>query len=41
MNLGENLTALSDALKNGTYQMQEYYSFAIYDPKYSVIHAKP
>lgn len=39
MNLGENLTTLSDALKNGTYKMQDYYSFAIYDPKYRIIHA--
>lgn len=39
MNLGENLTVLSEALKNGTYKMQDYYSFAIYDPKYRVIHA--
>lgn len=39
MNLGENLTRLSDAIKNGTYKMQDYYSFAIYDPKYRVIHA--
>ncbi len=39
MNLGENLTALSDSLKNGTYKMLEYYNFAIYDPKYRVIHA--
>lgn len=33
MNLGENLTTLSDALKNGTYKMQDYYNFAIYDPQ--------
>ncbi len=39
MNLAENITALSDTLKNGTYQMQGYYSFAIYDPKYRMIHA--
>ncbi len=39
MNLGENLIELSDALKNGTYKMQNYYSFNIYDPKYRVIHA--
>lgn len=39
MNLGENLTLLSDALKNGTYTMQDYYSFAVYDPKHRVIHA--
>ena len=39
MNLGENLISLSDALKNGSYKMQEYYNFAIYDPKYRMIHA--
>lgn len=39
MNLGENLTELSEVLKNGTYKMQDYYSFAIYDPKYRIIHA--
>lgn len=39
MNLGENLTTLSDALKNSTYKMQDYYNFAIYDPKYRIIHA--
>lgn len=39
MNLGKNLAALSDEIKNGTYKMQDYYSFAIYDPKYRVIHA--
>lgn len=39
MNLGENLTILSDALKSGTYKMQGYYSFAIYDPKFRLIHA--
>ena len=39
MNLGENLTALSDALRDGTYEMMGYYSFAIHDPKYRVIHA--
>ena len=39
MNLGENLTILSDALKNGTYKMQDYYSFTIHDPKFRTIHA--
>lgn len=39
MALGKNLSDLSDAIKNGTYKMQDYYSFAIYDPKYRVIHA--
>lgn len=37
MNLGENLTALSDSLKNRTYRMQDYYSFAIYDPNLSCV----
>lgn len=39
MNLGENLTRLSEALKSGTYNMLGYYSFAVYDPKFRVIHA--
>lgn len=39
MNLCENLSRISDSLKNGSYQMQDYYSFAIHDPKYRVIHA--
>lgn len=39
MNLGENLTNLSEALRSGTYKMQDYYSFAIYDPKFRLIHA--
>lgn len=39
MNLGENLTKLSNDIKNGDYEMRDYYSFAIYDPKYRIIHA--
>lgn len=39
MNLCENLARISDSLKNGSYRMQDYYSFAIHDPKYRVIHA--
>lgn len=39
VDLGKNLTMLSDSLKDGTYRMQDYYSFAIYDPKYRQIHA--
>ena len=39
MNLAGNLTSLSDSLKAGIYTMQDYYSFAIHDPKYRVIHA--
>ena len=39
MNLGGNLTTLSNELGNGKYKMQEYYSFSIYDPKYRLIHA--
>lgn len=39
LNLGENLTLLSEELKYGTYKIQGYYSFAIYDPKYRMIHA--
>lgn len=39
MNLGENLTALSNDLKNGSYRIQGYYKFSVYDPKYRSIHA--
>ncbi len=39
VDLGKNLAMLSDSLKDGTYRMQDYYSFAIYDPKYRMIHA--
>lgn len=39
MNLGENLTILSNDLKNRTYKMQGYYNFEIYDPKFHTIHA--
>ncbi len=39
MNLAENLTTISDNLKNGTYQMSGYYSFMVHDPKDRVIHA--
>ena len=39
MNLGDNLAKLSESLKNGTYKMQNYYNFDIYDPKYRKIHA--
>ncbi len=39
MNLAENLTTMCDELRDGTYQMQDYYSFAIHDPKDRIIHA--
>ena len=39
MNLAENLTTISDLLKNRTYQMSGYYSFMVHDPKDRVIHA--
>ena len=39
MNLSENLTEISDRLKNGTYEMSGYYSFMVHDPKDRVIHA--
>lgn len=39
MNLSENLTRISDELKNGTYKISGYYTFEIYDPKHRVIHA--
>lgn len=39
MNLSENLTEISDRLKNGTYEMSGYYSFMVHGPKDRVIHA--
>lgn len=39
MNLAENLTTISETLKNGTYKMSGYYSFMVHDPKDRVIHA--
>lgn len=39
MNLGENLAALSNDLKNENYNIQGYYKFSVYDPKYRSIHA--
>ncbi len=39
MNLAENLTSLSDSLKNGTYRLSGYYTFKVYDPKVRNIHA--
>lgn len=39
MDLGANLTLLSEKIRNGTYKIQGYYSFTIYDPKYRIIHA--
>ena len=39
LHLSENLTKLSDALKNKTYQMSGYYSFYVHDPKERKIHA--
>lgn len=39
MDLAEILTQLSDSLRNGTYEMQGYYSFTIHDPKDRIIHA--
>ena len=39
MNLAENLTTISDSLKNKTYQMSGYYSFMVHDPKDRIIHA--
>ena len=39
MNLAENLTILSDSLKDGSYKMSGYYSFMVHDPKDRVIHA--
>ena len=39
MNLAENLTTISNRLKDGTYEMSGYYSFMVHDPKDRVIHA--
>lgn len=39
INLGKNLTELSNSLKNKTYKMGPYYSFTVYDPKVRKIHA--
>ena len=39
LNLGSNLAELSDSLKNKTYEMSDYYSFYVFDPKIRKIHA--
>ena len=39
MRLAENLSSLSDSLKNGTYRQGNYYTFMVHDPKDRVIHA--
>ena len=39
MNLAQNLTEISDSLKNHTYEMSGYYSFMVHDPKDRIIHA--
>ena len=39
MNLAENLTMISDRLKNGTYEISGYYSFMVHDPKDRIINA--
>ena len=39
LNLPENLTRLSDSLKNQTYEISGYYSFEVFDPKQREIHA--
>ena len=39
LNLGKNLTALSDSIKDGTYTLSGYYSFPVHDPKERIIHA--
>ena len=39
MNLAQNLTEISDSLKNHTYGMSGYYSFMVHDPKDRIIHA--
>ena len=39
LHLAENLTKLSETLRNGTYEISGYYSFKVYEPKERVIHA--
>ena len=39
MELAKNLSQISDALKNHSYEMAGYYSFMVHDPKDRVIHA--
>lgn len=39
MNLGQNLTELSQSLRDKTYEMSGYYNFMVYDPKERKIHA--
>lgn len=39
MSLGQNIAMLSDELRRGTYTVQGYYEFAVYDPKRRQIHA--
>ena len=39
LNLSENLTRLSDSLRNHSYKVSGYYSFDVYDPKLRKIHA--
>ena len=39
MRLAENLTALSDAIRDHTYRMGDYYTFMVHDPKERMIHA--
>lgn len=39
MNLAENLSVISDSLKNHTYEMAGYYRFMVHDPKDRQIHA--
>ncbi|MBQ6637506.1 MAG: group II intron reverse transcriptase domain-containing protein [Lachnospiraceae bacterium] len=38
-NLGINLIRISEALRDGTYRIDGYYSFMVYDPKKRIIHA--
>lgn len=39
MNLSENLTYLSQAIRNKTYRIKGYYHFSVYEPKERKIHA--
>lgn len=39
LDLGKNLTELSETLRDGTYRIGGYYSFPVHDPKERMIHA--
>ena len=39
LNLAKNLSSISDALREHTYELSGYYDFKVYDPKERTIHA--